>query len=187
MLRTVHLFSHTGNPHRHYRATPQLSSSFINALRRFVALHGLVTQFRSDRRTNFVGATEDLSIKAEFIEKGPVSDFLSNSRTTWKFNPPHAPYMGSVWERLIGTVKRIMNAMILQRQGRNPTHEELTTLMLEICAIVNNRPFMDVSCDPDSPVMLTPSMLLTIKTSSNVSQFPPFINKEALRSSWKNV
>ncbi|XP_062584179.1 uncharacterized protein LOC134245966 [Saccostrea cucullata] len=60
------------------------SSSFINALRRFVALRGPVTQFRSDRGTNFVGASEDLSINVEFIEKGPVQDFLSNCRTTWK-------------------------------------------------------------------------------------------------------
>ena len=83
-----------------------------------------------------------------------MSEFLSNSRTTWKFIPPHTQHIGGVWERLIGTVKRIMNAMLLQRQRKNLTHEELTTLMLEICVIVNNRPLMDVSCDPDSPFML---------------------------------
>jgi hypothetical protein len=55
-----------------------------------------------------VGATEDLKIDAEFIEKGPVLDFLSTSRTTWKFNPPHFPHMGGVCERLIGAVKRIL-------------------------------------------------------------------------------
>nr|XP_034322379.1 uncharacterized protein LOC117688425 [Crassostrea gigas] len=156
------------------------SSSFINALKRFVAIRGPVTQFRSDRGTNFVGALEDLTIDAEFIEKGPVLDFLSNNRTTWKFNPPHAPHMGGVWERLIGTVKRILNAMLLQRHGRNLTHEELTTFMSEICAIVNNRPLMDVSCDPDSPHLLTPSMLLTMKTSPDVKPFPPLGTKDAL-------
>lgn len=114
-------------------------------------------------------------------------DFLSNSRTTWKFNPTHAPHMGGVWERLIGTVKRILNAMFLQRQGRDLTHEELTTFMSEICAIVNNRPVMDVSCDPDSPHLLTPSMLLTMKTSPDVEPFPPLGTKDALKSAWKNV
>lgn len=72
-------------------------------------------QFCSDRETNFVGATEDLAISAELIENEPVSDFLSNSHTTWKFNLPHAPHMDGVWERLIGTVERILNCMFLQR------------------------------------------------------------------------
>ena len=40
---------------------------------------GLVTQFRSDRGTNFVGATDDLSIDAQFVENSPVADFLNGS------------------------------------------------------------------------------------------------------------
>lgn len=120
-------------------------------------------------------------------------DFLSNSRTTWKFNPTHAPHMGGVWERLIGTVKRIFNAMFLQRQGRGLIHEELSTFMSEICAIVNNRPVMDVSCDPDSPHLLTPSMLLNMKTSPDVEPFPPLGTKDALSQlgrtfkSWQKI
>ncbi|XP_062581170.1 uncharacterized protein LOC134242973 [Saccostrea cucullata] len=123
----------------------------------------------------------------KFIEKGPVQDFLSNCRTTWKFNPPHAPHMGGVWERLIGTVKRILNSMLLQRQGRDLTNEELTTLMTEICAIVNNRPLIDVTCDLDSSNLLMPSMLLTMKTYPDVGPFPPLGTKDALKSAWKNV
>lgn len=39
------------------------SSSFINALERSVTLNGPVTQFPSDCGTNFLGVTEDFSIK----------------------------------------------------------------------------------------------------------------------------
>ena len=159
------------------------SSSFISALRRFISLRGPVTQFRSDRGTNFLGATEDLSIDSDFVEKGPVADFLSNSKVVWKFNPPHSPHMGGAWERLIGTVKRIFNSILLQRRGKDLTHEELTTLMCEISAIVNNRPLMDVSCDPDSPSLLNPTM----KSNPDVEPFPSFGPKDALRFSWKNV
>lgn len=92
----------------HTEIIEQLSSSyFINLLRLFVALHEPVTQFRSGRGTIFVGATEDLSIKDKILRK---------------FNPPYVPDMDGVWERLIGKVKRIMNAMILQNQRRNLTH-----------------------------------------------------------------
>lgn len=39
------------------------SSSFINAMRRLIALRGPVLQFRSDRGTNFVGASNELSVE----------------------------------------------------------------------------------------------------------------------------
>ena len=40
----------------------------------------------------------------------------------------------------------------------------LTTLMAEASAIVNARPLVPVSNDPDVPEILTPAMLLTQKT-----------------------
>ncbi|VDI59919.1 Hypothetical predicted protein [Mytilus galloprovincialis] len=51
------------------------SSSFINAWRRFIALRGPVRQVRSDRGTNFVGATQDLSMIAQFVEDRNVQNF----------------------------------------------------------------------------------------------------------------
>lgn len=38
------------------------SASFINCLRRFIALRGPVQQIRSDRGTNFIGAVKELSL-----------------------------------------------------------------------------------------------------------------------------
>lgn len=58
--------------------------------------------------------------------------------------------------------------------------------MSEICAIVNNSS-LDVSCDSESPHLITPSMLLTMKTSPDVKPFPPLCTKDALKSAWKNV
>ena len=40
------------------------SSSFINALRRFIATRGHVKEFRSDRGTNFIGSTDHLGVDA---------------------------------------------------------------------------------------------------------------------------
>ena len=172
----------------HIEVIEELSSSaFINALRRLLAIRGPVTQFRSDRGTNFVGATDDLSIDAHFVENGPVADFLNGSRIKWIFNPPYAPHMGGAWERLIGVAKRILNSMLLQHSHKDLTHEVLTTLMAEVCAIVNNRPLVEVSNDLESPMLLTPSMLLTMKNVSDVNPFPPFSSKDMLRSTWKHV
>ncbi|XP_060083636.1 uncharacterized protein LOC132562879 [Ylistrum balloti] len=64
------------------------SASFINAVRRFYAIRGKVAEFRSDRGTNFIGATSDLGATAIFIEDRQVKEFLRESGTIWKFNPP---------------------------------------------------------------------------------------------------
>ena len=66
-------------------------------------------------------------------------------------------------------------------------HEVLTTLMAEVCAIVNNRPLVEVSNDPESPILLTPSMLLTMKNVADVNPFLSFSSKDMLRSTWKHV
>ncbi|XP_061169198.1 uncharacterized protein LOC133178524 [Saccostrea echinata] len=170
----------------HIEVIEELSSAaFINALRRFVAIRGPVIQFRSDRGTNFIGATQDLSINAEFVEKGPVGTFLSNSRTSWVFNPPHASHMGGAWERLIGVSRRILDSMLLQNRVEL-THDVLVTFMAEVTAIVNNRPLLPVSTDPESPCLLTPSTLLTMKTTCNIHPFPEFGPKD-IRAHWKQV
>ena len=116
------------------------SSSFINALRRFMAIRGPVKLFRSDRGTNFVGSTDDLHIDAINVESSKVKEFLFNSGTKWIFNAPHSSHMGGVWERMIGITRKILDAMLLEHGSRALTHEVLSTFMLEVCAIVNSRP-----------------------------------------------
>ncbi|CAC5390484.1 unnamed protein product [Mytilus coruscus] len=137
------------------------SASFINAYRRFIAIRGSVKLLRSDRGTNFVGAIQDLGITAEFIEKGPVDIRLSQYGTIWKFNPPHASHFGGSWERMIGLSRRILDCMLIRE--KIDSHEILVTLMAEVSAIVNSRPLVSVSTDPDNPEVLSPSMLLTHK------------------------
>jgi len=53
----------------HIEVVEEMSSSaFINALRRFVAIRGKVSVFRSDRGTNFVGAIDNLHIDTINVE-----------------------------------------------------------------------------------------------------------------------
>ncbi len=140
------------------------SSAFINAVIRFTSVRGKVKIFRSDRGTNFVGAVDDLKIDAINVEDGPFKNHLYNSGTVWKFNSPHSSHMGGAWERMIRTARQILNSMLVSTTGKTLTHDVLTTFMAEVCAIINSRPLVPVSTDPESPLILTPSMLLTQKT-----------------------
>ena len=81
----------------------------------------------------------------------------------WHINPPDTLHFGGVWERQIGTICRVLNAMFLELGGSQLTHELLVTLMAEVAAIVNARPKTTAPSDTDEPQPLSPAMLLTLK------------------------
>ncbi|XP_069103102.1 uncharacterized protein [Argopecten irradians] len=162
------------------------SSSFINSVRRFYAIRGKVAEFHSDSGTNFVGAISDLDTTAIFIKDPNIKEFLGESGTIWKFNPPHASHFGGSWERMIGVARRILDSMFLNN-NRNLTHEVLSTFMAEVTAIINARPLIPVSTDVDKPLILSPATLLTQKTESRIESFEYFNQKDMLRSQWKHV
>ncbi|KAK3542225.1 hypothetical protein QTP86_018786, partial [Hemibagrus guttatus] len=142
------------------------SSTFINALRRFFALQGPAKQIRSDCGTNFVGACKELEIVLTDSQQPSVKRYLGGEGCSWVFNPPHASHMGGAWERMIGVSRRILDSMLQQISPSCLTHEVLSALMAEVIGIVNSRPLVPISSDPDSPFLLTPAMLLTQKGHS---------------------
>ncbi|XP_067373333.1 uncharacterized protein [Channa argus] len=160
------------------------TSSFINALRRFVAIRGPVKLFQSDRGTNFVGACKELQFAAEDPE---LQSYFKDEGCTWKFNPPHSSHMGGVWERMIGVARRILDAMLLKVHTPSLSHEVLTTLMAEVSAIMNGRPLVPISTDPEQPDLLTPGSIFTQKTE--LVSAPPgvFDPNELHRKQWKQV
>jgi hypothetical protein len=162
------------------------TSSFVNALRRFVALRGPVKEIRSDRGTNFLGAVDAIQAEAIYTEKGPVRDYLYNNKIIWTFNPPHASHRGGSWERMIGISRRILDSMLLNPNAKQLSHEVLCTFMCEVCAIVNSRPICSVSSDPENPYIVSPSMILNQKGFPDI---PPISSdiKEIYRAQWKHV
>ena len=137
------------------------TSSCINALRRFFAIRGPAKQIRSDCGTNFVAAAKELGMSKQQPDS-TVQNFLSQQGCSWVFNPPHASHMGGSWERMIGLSRRILDAILLQ-ENIQLTHDVLCTLMMEVSAIINARPLVPVSTDPESPFILSPAMILTQK------------------------
>ncbi len=91
-----------------------------------------------------------------------VHRYLSEQNCSCEFNPPHSSHRGGSWEHMIGVALRILNCILL-REHAPFSNEVLCTLMTEVSAIINARPFIPVSTDPQSPFILTPAMLLTQK------------------------
>lgn len=162
------------------------SSSFINALRRLIAIRGPIKVFRSDRGTNFVGATGQTNIDVINVEDDKISTHLTNNGSVWKFNSPHSSHMGGVWERMIGVTRRILDGVLLQVK-KALTHEVLSTLMAEVSAVINSRPITSISSDPESPIILSPNILLTQKQGEVPSISGEFSIKDIYSSDWKHV
>lgn len=163
------------------------SSSFINALRRFFAIRGPAKQLRSDCGTNFVGASRELKLDPPSPGETSVEDYLVDQRCSWVFNPPHSSHMGGTWERMIGIARRILDSMLLQAGHSKLTHEVLTTLMAEVTAIINARPLVPVSSDPEAPLILTPSTLLNQKFGVALPPPGDFAKGNMFKHQWKRV
>ena len=67
------------------------------------------------------------------------------------------------------------------------TLEVLTTFLAEVCAIVNGRPIVPVSSDPESPLILSPAMLLTQKSGCYPAPVGTFKTKDLYKAQWRRV
>ena len=113
------------------------TSSFINALRRFIVRRGVPQEIRSDNGTNFTSADKELRQAIGKWNQQMIKEFLQQKEILWVFNPPTASHMGGVWERMIRSVRKIFNAVLKEQ---SLTEESLVTLMCEVEAILNSRP-----------------------------------------------
>lgn len=167
----------------HLEVVHNLSSeSCVMAVRRFIARRGAPTEFFSDNGTCFIGANKQLQQEIQSKNEDLAVTF-TNINTRWSFNPPNAPHMGGVWERLVRSVKEAIGTII--DAPRKPDDETLATILLDAESMINSRPltYMPlVSADEES---LTPNHFL-LGSSSGVKQPPsaPVDYRTNLRSSW---
>ena len=88
---------------------------------------------------------------------------------------------------MIGINRRILDAMLLRNDSKAITNEILTTFMAEVCSIINSRPIIPVSSDPEDATVLTPNILLTQKIDALPTELPDLNIKDAYRAQWKHV
>lgn len=122
----------------------------------------------TDNGTSFVGAGR---APEEEIRNKSLGETFTNTNTRWMFNPPAAPHMGGVWERMVRSVKSALASM---PQSRVPNDETLHAVLSEAQAIVNSRPLTFVSLDSADDEALTPNHFL-LGSSSGVVQTPKTI------------
>lgn len=152
------------------------------AIRRFVCRRGPPSEFFSDNGTNLRGASKEIVGVVRTIELNCAEEF-TNARTKWTFNPPSAPHMGGVWERLVRSIKEALEVL---NDGRRLTDEILLTSIIEAEDMVNSRPLTYLSQESPAGEALTPNHFLRGVSPNEPWATPPSATTaEALRDSYK--
>jgi len=108
----------------------------------------------SDNASTYVSASKELE---QIFTSDKLGESLNAKGVRWKFIPKRAPWYGGFWERLIGLTKTVLKKVL----GRSfITLEVLQTLIVEVEAVLNDRPLTYLSADVTDPEPLTPSHML---------------------------
>ena len=169
--RAVHLeVAHTLN-----------TDSFLAAFSRFTARRGTPSLVYSDNGTNLTAAEKELREMIDGLDKDKIND--KHKAIGWKFIPPGASHMAGVWERLVRSVKTILQGLLEKETKKLLSDEGLYTLLCEVECILNDRPISMNPTGLDDAPALTPNMLLTFqrRTITSLENYDP---KEAYSQRW---
>ena len=93
----------------------------------------------------------------ELSQSPTLKSALMHKGTTWRFIPKRAPWYGGFWERLIEIVKLSLKKTLGQALV---TLTVLQTTIIEVEAVLNDRPLTYLPSATGDPESLTPSHLL---------------------------
>ncbi|KAL7745787.1 hypothetical protein ACLKA6_009982 [Drosophila palustris] len=130
---------------------------------------GPVIRLHCDNATNFVGAARELKeFASHFIKHGnAMVEFAAQRGTEVAFIPPRAPHFGGLWEAAVKAAKhhllRAIGGVILAT-------DELQTVVVEVEAVLNSRPIVADSTNPNDVEAITPAHLLVGRT---LATLPP--------------
>ncbi|XP_058816615.1 uncharacterized protein LOC131679881 [Topomyia yanbarensis] len=123
------------------------TDSCIIAIRNFIARRGSPIEIVSDRGTNFIGASRVLREALSEVDQDRMMQEFVSPNTKWTFNPPTSPHFGGCWERLIQSVKRVLDQV---KPKRLPTDEVLRSMLMEIEMMINSRPLTHIPINEET-------------------------------------
>ena len=139
----------------HLEIVSDLSTkTFLQAVRRYSSHKSLPRTVISDNTSTYLATADELK---ELFTSPLLNDTLSKKGVQWQLITKHAPCYGGFWKQLIGLTKISLKKIL----GRTlTTLLNLQTLIVEIEAILNDRPLAHLSSDVTDPEPLIPPHLI---------------------------
>ncbi|XP_058839795.1 uncharacterized protein LOC131696032 [Topomyia yanbarensis] len=164
------------------------AANFIAALQRFISRRGIVANLYSDNGTTFVGADHELAALRKLFEdqaqQRKLKDFCVSKGIQWHFIPPRSPHFGGIWEAGVKSTKYHLKRVVGETKL---TFEEMMTFLTQCEAILNSRPLIPVSNDPNDLEVLTPSHFLIQRPALSIPE-PSYDEVKVGRlSRWQHV
>ncbi len=138
------------------------AQEFFMALQRFTARRGIPKALRADNGSNFVAVSSELQ---KLWKNMPEYRDIK-----WIFNPPKAPHMTGLCERMIGAAKRALYHII--RPNRAVSAAQFHTALTVVEGILNTRPISVLSHDVRDPEALTPAHFLAVPPYRQLAPLP---------------
>lgn len=106
----------------HLEIAKDLSTdAVILCIRNFINRRGLPCRLRSDRGTNFVGASKEKFV----IDESKLAEECTRRGIEWVFNAPANPSAGGAWERMVRSVKNILAFTLKEKSSQVETLNSL--------------------------------------------------------------
>ncbi|KAL7726592.1 hypothetical protein ACLKA6_010457 [Drosophila palustris] len=100
----------------------------------------------------------EIELQEAFLErKARLTEYAAERAVQWKFIPPRAPHFGGLWE---AAVKAAKHRLLRGAGNANLTPDELSTHLVDVEALLNSRPLVADTSDPNDGEVITPGHLL---------------------------
>jgi len=163
------------------------TEAYLAVLRRFMSRRGKCQTLHCDNATNFFGARNKLQELEEAIfsekAKRSIVETCNNKGVNFKFIPPRAPHFGGLWGAAVTSAKHLL----LKNVSTDLTFEELETVIVEIEAIMNSRPLVPISTDPNDVTALTTGHFLIGEPLTAQADGEPSQQPQSLGQRWQAV
>ena len=134
------------------------TSSFLQALERFISVRGAPSLIISDNATCFRGADKkDISDLNHRLNHDKLYNHGLKFEIDWKFGPPGGPHHQGLVERMVQEVKKSMKHLV---HTDKLTFVEWETVFSQIAGHLNSRPITDSPSSPLDEPPITPNHFL---------------------------
>jgi hypothetical protein len=143
------------------------AATFLKAFGDFISRRGTPDHVHSDNGGNFVkGSAEIERSWTDMVQKLSVDAAAKFPRVKWTFSPPLSPHNNGLCERMVGTAKRAIKAIM--PMGRM-TEGDFRSHVVRAEGLINTRPLGYVSGHAGDLTALTPNHFLRGRLACDIS------------------